>query len=107
MVRAAASPADYFISAELVRKGVPTRARGPILTWFGPPTSPAALLAVDTNARRYSSLRRGERVADGGPAMESRGCTYRLLGSTPNTRCIALSGALASLCQKANKVSGP
>jgi len=62
---------------------------------------------VDTNARRYSSLRPGGHVADGGPAMESRGCTYRLLGSTPNTRCIGISGALASLCQRVNKVGGP
>jgi hypothetical protein len=107
MVRTGNPGSGYFISAELLVAGAAQRTRGPILTWVGPPTPGAVVMSVDSNARkdsRWTAAPVG--VSDGGPAMRSRGCTYRLLGSNPNTRCIGVSGALASLCQRATKAGG-
>jgi len=107
MVPAASPGLSYYISAELVVAAATQRTRGPILTWFGRPMAGAPLTSADPNARRYSRWATATRgVSDGGPAMRSRGCTYRLLGTNPNNRCVGLSGGLASLCQKANKVTG-
>jgi len=108
MVRAGGSGSQYFMSAELLVAGAGQRTRGPILTWFGSSTPGAAIVSVDSNARkdsRWAAATAG--ISDGGPAMRSRGCTYRLLGTNPNTRCIGASGALASLCQRTTKVGGP